>query len=85
MRNMCSPLHRYNYWLKNNKIMKLKAIIGAVLAVAAAFRLLCLTGIIPLTFISSQWEAQWEPYFAAGVVLFVGAFICYDALKGMKK
>ena len=65
--------------------MKLKAIIGAVLAVAAAFRLLCLTGIIPLTFISSQWEAQWEPYFAAGVVLFVGAFICYDAVKEMKK
>ena len=65
--------------------MKLRFIIGAVLAVAAAFRLLCLTGIIPLTFISSQWEAQWEPYFAAGGVLFVGAFICYDALKGMKK
>jgi hypothetical protein len=65
--------------------MKLRFIIGAVLAVAAAFRLLCLTGIIPLTFISDQWEAQWEPYFAAGVVLFVGAFICYDALKGMKK
>ena len=65
--------------------MKLRFIIGAILAVAAAFRLLCLTGIIPLTFISSQWEAQWEPYFAAGVVLFVGAFICYDALKGMKK
>jgi putative Mn2+ efflux pump MntP len=65
--------------------MKLRFIIGAILAFAAAFRLLCLTGIIPLTFISSQWEAQWEPYFAAGVVLFVGAFICYDALKGMKK
>ena len=49
--------------------MKLRAIIGAILVLAATFRLLCLVGIIPLTFISKQWESEYEPYFAAGIVL----------------
>ncbi len=65
--------------------MKLKMIIGAILAVAAAFRLLCLFGIIPLTFISDQWEHVYEPYIAAGIVLFVGSFICIDSYKNLKK
>ena len=65
--------------------MKLRAVMGAILALAAAFRLLCLTGIIPLTFFSSQWENIYEPYVAAGIVLFVGAFVFYDAMKNLKQ
>ena len=64
--------------------MKFRAIIGAVLALAAAFRMLCLMGIIPLTF-SSEWANVYEPYVAAGIVLFVGAFVCYDSIRNMKK
>lgn len=66
--------------------MKTKMIIGAVLAVAAALRLLILCGIIPLEpLISSDWKQAYEPYLAAGVVLVVGACICYDGYKGLKK
>lgn len=65
--------------------MKLQAIIGAVLALAAAFRLLSLTGIVPLHLVSDEWSSQWEPVFAAIIVLCVGAFICLDALKKLKK
>ncbi len=65
--------------------MKLRAIIGAILALAAAFRLLCLAGIIPLTFISEHWESVYEPYFAAAIVLFVGVCVFIDAIKNMKK
>jgi len=65
--------------------MKLRFVIGAILALAAAFRLLCLTGIIPLTFISSQWESVYEPWFAAGIIFVVGAFVCYDSYKNIKK
>ena len=65
--------------------MKFRAIIGAILAIAAALRLLCLTGIIPLTFISSQWENVYEPYFAAGIVFFVGVCVFYDAVKQLRK
>lgn len=64
--------------------MKLKAIIGAILALAAIFRLLCLVGIIPLTF-SSQWANEYEPYCAAGIILFVGAYVFIDAVMNMKK
>ncbi len=65
--------------------MKLKAIIGIILSVAAFLRLLCLTGIIPVNFISDQWESQWEPYSAACIILFVGACITYDSIKELKK
>ena len=65
-------------------LMKLRFIIGAVLTLAAVFRLLCLTGIIPLTFISEQWENEYEPFFAAGFIFFVGAFVCYDSYKNLK-
>ena len=64
--------------------MKFKAIIGAILAVAAAFRLLCLAEIIPLHFISDTWENEYEPYFAAVIVLVVGACVCYDGITGSK-
>ena len=64
--------------------MKFRAIIGAILALAAAFRRLCLIGIIPLNF-SSQWANVYEPYFAAGIVLCVGAYVCYDSIRNIKK
>lgn len=65
--------------------MKSKVIIGAVLAIAAAFRLLCLTGIIPLHFMSEEWSNTYEPIIAASIVLIVGAFVCYDGIKNMDK
>ena len=65
--------------------MKLKTIIGAILAIAAVFRLLCLIGIIPLHFVSEQWEHVYEPYFAACIILIVGIYVCYDGIKGMDK
>ncbi|HBZ34265.1 MAG TPA: hypothetical protein DEO38_04095 [Bacteroidales bacterium] len=63
---------------------KLRVIIGAILALAATFRLLCLFGIIPLHFMSEQWESIYEPYIAAFIILFVGTMVCYDGLKGDK-
>lgn len=65
--------------------MKLRLVIGAILAVAAAFRLLVLCGIIPLEpLFSEEYESLFEPYFNAAIVLFVGAFLCYDSYKNMK-
>ena len=63
--------------------MKLKTIISAILAIAAVFRLLCLTSIIPLNFMSEQWENVYEPYFAACIILIVGIYVCCDGIKSM--
>ena len=66
--------------------MKLKIIIGVIFVLAATFRLLVLCRIIPIEpLFSSQWENVYEPYFAAGIILFVGAYICYDGIKNLKK
>lgn len=64
--------------------MRFRAIIGAILALAATFRMLCLSGIIPLNFISEDWKNKYEPWVAAGIVFFVGACVFYDAVKNMK-
>ena len=59
-------------------------IIGAIPAVTAAFRLLCLFGIIPLHFMSEHRESVYEPYFAAFLILFVGGYVCYDSYHNLK-
>ena len=65
--------------------MKTRLIIGAILAIAAAVRLLILCGLIPVEpLFSEDYENLFEPYFNAAIVLFVGAFLCYDSYKNMK-
>lgn len=65
--------------------MKTRLVVGAILAVVAAFRLLVLCGIIPLEpLISEEYEHLFEPFLAAAVILILGAFLCYDSYKNLK-
>ena len=65
--------------------MKTHLIIGAILAIAAAFRLLILCGVIPVEpLISDEYEHLFEPFLAAAVILLLGAFLCYDSYKNLK-
>ena len=65
--------------------MKVRLVIGAILAIAAAVRLLILCGIIPIEpLISDEYEYAFEPYLAAAVILFLGSFLFYDSYKHLK-
>jgi len=66
--------------------MKTRLIIGAILAIAAAVRLLILCGLIPVEpHISEEYVYTFEPYLSAVVILFLGAFLFYDSYKNLKK
>ena len=67
-------------------MMKTRLIIGAILALAALIRLLILCGVIPLEpLISDEYKHLFEPFLAAAVILCLGAFLCYDSYKNLKR